>query len=159
MAIGTPQADGWISLRSGNKAPIVDAFQQIQRLHAHLSGLVADDALHLARAAWDTLLTMPRQDLGPDEGHDLCALIFTRSEQHATLSGIGIDRIWAWTHDALTVIAGPDHPELSAPGIPKLPPRALVLEEPAALYLGLCHDEKAVPNNPEEALRLSGLST
>ncbi len=159
MAIGSPQARGWIALRTGHNEPVVDAFQQIQSLHAALGSLEASDALHLARAVWDSLLTMPRKNLGPNEGKDLCALIFTSSDQKSTLSGIGINRIWAWSSDELKVIAGPAHPDLSQPGIPKLPPRALLLDNPADLYLGLCHDEERVPGSPSEALKLSGLPT
>jgi len=159
MAIGTPEAHGWIALRSGHKEPVINAFEQIQSLHAALGSLEAPDALHLARAVWDSLLTMPRRELGPGEGNDLCALVFTSSGETATLSGIGIDRIWAWSSDKLEVIAGPAHPDLSRPGIPKLPPRALLLENPSALYLGLCHDEERTPVSPDEALQLSGLPT
>lgn len=159
MAIGSPQASGWIALRSGHKEPVINAFEQIQSLHAALGSLEASDALHLARAVWDRLLTVPRRELGPNEGHDLCALVFTSSDQTATLSGIGINRIWSWSPEEITVIAGPAHPDLSQPGIPKLPPRALLLENPSALYLGGCHDEDTVPGSPNEALQLSGLPT
>ncbi|MEE2751583.1 MAG: hypothetical protein VX519_09135 [Myxococcota bacterium] len=157
MAIGNPQAHGWIALRSGHKEPVINAFEQIQSLHAALGSLEAPDALHLARAVWDRLLTLPRKELGPNEGSDLCALVFTSSGETSTLSGVGINRIWAWSSGDLELVAGPDHPDLSQPGIPNLPPRALLLENPRALYLGLCHDDETVPQSPDEALQLSGL--
>lgn len=156
-AVGSGDCTGWIALRTGSADDIPGAFDQARLLHEALSDLHATDALHLARAAWDRLLIVPRSALGTDQGADLVALVVTRDRTTTTLSGVGLSHVWGCSEKGLVMAATPNHPELAAPGLPLVPPRALVLEAPAPLYLGLPSGETQQPGSTDEALRCAGL--
>ena len=157
-AVGSGDCTGWIALRTGSSDDISGAFDQVRQLHEALADLHAKDAFHLARAAWDRLLVVPRTALGSNQGADLVALVVTRDRKSTTLSGVGLSHVWGWSEKGLVMVAKPNHPELAAPGLPPMPPRALVLESPAPLYLGLPTGEKQPPESADEALRTAGLT-
>lgn len=157
-AVGSGDCTGWIALRTGSSDDIPGAFGQVHLLHEALEDLHAPDALHLARAVWDRLLVVPRADLGGEQGADLVALVVTRDRSSTTLSGVGLSHVWGWSEQGLVMAAAPNHPELSAPGMPLVPPRALVLESPASLYLGLPSGEEPQPESADAALRTAGLA-
>lgn len=156
-AVGSGGCTGWIALRTGSADDIPGAFDQVRLLHEALADLHATDAFHLARAAWDRLLIVPRSVLGSDQGANLAALVVTRDRATTTLSGVGLSHVWGWSEKGLVMAAKPNHPELAAPGVPLVPPRALVLESPAPLYLGLPSGEAQPPETADQALRTAGL--
>jgi hypothetical protein len=156
--VGSGDCTGWIALRTGSSDDIPGAFEQVRLLHEALADLQAPDALHLARAVWDRLLIVPRTDLGSDQGASMVALVITRDDTSTTLSGVGLSHVWGCSTQDLVMAAPANHRELAAPGMPLVPPRALLLESPAPLYLGLPSGESQLPDSANEALRTAGLT-
>ena len=101
----------------------------------------------------------PYMLLNPEE--DLITgqkVVITRDDTSTTLSGVGLSHVWGCSTQGLVMAAPANHRELAVPGMPLVPPRALLLESPAPLYLGLPSGESQQPDSANEALRTAGLT-
>ena len=126
-------------------------------IHEALHNLEDVDALSLARKCWDALLVLPRTALGPAAGEDLCLLLFVEDSHQSCVSGVGLDGLWSEAAGELQQISGPGHPELSRPGIPRVPPRALTFSGEGVTWFGLCAGEPAPRPERGQLRKLAGV--
>ncbi len=153
MRFGGEGAQAHLALRicAGESAEI--SWSSALAIYDVLQGLEDKDALSLARKCWDALLVLPRSALGPAAGEDLSLLLFVEDTTQSCISGVGLDSVWSDREGETQQLSGPGHPELSRPGLPQVPPRALTLSRESATWFGLCAGEP--PPKPErEKLRI-----
>ena len=123
--------------RVGSTLRPEDSWESCLTIREALQGISGDDPLSATRAVWDRLLAMPRRDFGANHGEDLSLMVVARSETRGALSAVGLKSIWSLSVDnQCTLIVGADLPEVNAFGIPRVPPKALKLENPDTVFVG-----------------------
>lgn len=113
---------------AGSSAPEV-TWEVVVQVHEALDGLGGADRLSALRSVWDRILTLPRQDLGPAQGSDLSLLLVASDPAGTSVAAVGLEMIWRWSPERVKPLVGQDHPLLAPPGIPRLAPGALTLDD------------------------------
>jgi hypothetical protein len=123
--------------RVGSNQRPEDSWESCLNIREALKEVEGEDPLSATRSAWDRLLAIPRRDFGPNLGEDLSVMVVARGKTRGALSAVGLKSIWSLSTDnQCTVIVGPDMPEVNNSGIPRLPPKALELDNPNTVFVG-----------------------
>lgn len=109
------------------------------------------DSQSLMRSCWEQILTLPRKDLGPDQGKDLSIMMIATDSEKCFLSAVGVSSIWEMSSTGLQKIAEKNTVQTNHSGIPKLPPKALQLASTENQYFAATLDD-VFENPTREAL-------
>jgi hypothetical protein len=102
-------------------------------------------AARLVRRVWEAVRRHPAGELGPRGGEDLIMLILAWDAEGASLSGVGLGRLWAGDDPGLRAVLPPEHPLLAIPpGRPAQLPGALSLRAAPSLVVGAPAGEEAL---------------
>lgn len=133
------------------------AWQAAGALWEALDGCAGRDRYTLCRAAWERLVGLNREALGPHRGEDLTLLMVCADPQGQILSGCGLGALWAVDAQGLRELVEPGHPLLGAAGLPKTLPRVLGPSLPASAYVARPGGEEGPAPDPERLAALCGV--
>lgn len=102
--------------------------------------------------AWELLLALPAEALGPEQGADLALLLVAEDAAGVGVAGVGLSAVWGLEGDRLVPLAEGRHPLLAPPGRPERTPGVLTLDLRPSVVVGCpAHLDPTPP--PLEELR------
>jgi hypothetical protein len=130
-----------ITGRIGHQSTPVAAWALAEVIQDALRQAQGIDSQSLMRACWEQILTLPRKDLGPDQGGDLSIMMVAADSEKRFLSAVGVSGIWEQSLTDLRRIAEKNTSQTNHAGIPKLPPKALQLAPTDNQYFAATLDD------------------
>ena len=124
--------------RIGHTLHPVEALSLATHVLEVLRTVQGDDPLSLIRSCWETLLVMPRKELGPAAGADLSLLIVAEQDSRVALSAVGLDALWQVHPEGAQQLADPTTNETSHRGLPERTPKVLELPAVNQNFLARC---------------------
>ncbi len=157
--IATPGGRLHVVGRIGASSEPEATWEIVLQVHEALDGIDGEDRLALIRGAWDRVLTLPRQALGPAQGKDLSLFLVASDDTGTSVAGVGLDMIWQWSPERMLPLVAQDHPLLASPGIPQLAPGALTLDSPVngPLVAAATGSETSKIGPPKQVLQQCGV--